>query len=136
MAIAVSLFKKDEKFFTQLLYGVPVKLTPTDHGTIAVLEDNALVLYETVARKTNVYLFRGSGEVAIPFVKPSVNLMVHVNNKTQKRKILKTMDWMIAQGLSPDKFNDHFWMKIQAIINAKHYGKKQLLSIIENHVNQ
>ena len=136
MAIAISLFKKDETFYTQLLYGDPIKLTPTDNGTIALLDDNSLVLYETVVRKTNVYLFRGAGDVSIPFVKPSVNLIFHVTNKIQKRKILKTIEWIIAHGLSPDDFNDHFWMKIQSIINAKHYGKKQLVSIIESHINQ
>jgi hypothetical protein len=89
MTIAVSLFRKDDKFYTQLLYGRPTKIVNRDNGKIALVSENELFLYETVVRKTNVYLFRGVGDISIPFVSPGVNLISHGNNIMQKNKLIK-----------------------------------------------
>lgn len=131
MTIAVSLFRKDDKFYTQLLHGRPTKIVNSDNGKIALVSENELFLYETVVRKTNVYLFRGVGDISIPFVSPGVNLISHGNNIMQKNKLIKTLKWLEDHGYDPNQFDDDFWLRVQAIINSKSYGKKHLLSLLE-----
>ncbi|WP_198266614.1 hypothetical protein [sulfur-oxidizing endosymbiont of Gigantopelta aegis] len=135
MTIAVSLFRKDDKFYTQLLYGRPTKIVNSDNGKIALVSENELFLYETVVRKTNVYLFRGVGDISIPFVSPGVNLISHGNNIMQKNKLIKTLKWLEDHGYDPNQFDDDFWLRVQAIINSKSYGKKHLLSLLEKETS-
>ena len=123
MTIAVSLFRKDDKFYAQLLYGRPTKIVNSDNGKIALVSENELFLYETVVRKTNVYLFRGVGDISIPFVSPGVNLISHGNNIMQKNKLIKTLKWLEDHGYDPNQFDDDFWLRVQAIINSKSCGE-------------
>lgn len=131
MSIAVSLFRNDDKFYTQLIYGNPSKIINSTNGNIALVNENELYLYEVVVRKTNVYLFRGIGETSIPFVRPSVNIVSHGANIMQKNKLLKTLNWLETNGYVPNNLDDHFWLKLQSILNYKDYGKKHLFSLLE-----
>ncbi len=133
MPIAASLFRIHDQHRTQLLFGNPINLVDKKNSRVAIFDEKTLVLYEIVTRRTNVYLFRGIGKTSVPYVQPAVNVLSHGCNVLQKRKVLKTLEWLDQNHLEPNNLDDLFWLKIQSIINSKRYGKKQLLSIIESH---
>lgn len=135
MRVAVGIVRSDS-YKSTVLFGDPIHTKKEDGRTILVFENTSVVLMESVSRAYNAYLFRGSGSLSIPSVHPPVNLLVHAKNKTQKRKLLETLNWMIQHDQIPHTYSDLFWMKIASLINSRSYGPRHLKQLIVKEADQ
>ncbi|MGH8672628.1 MAG: hypothetical protein ACREUA_11460 [Burkholderiales bacterium] len=115
----------------RILYGAPASSRTADAGCVVLFPVSALLCYSLAARRLNAYLVRGLGEVKIPGIEPSVNLLVHAVGGVQVRRLARTLHWLKANGYQPEAFDDSFYLRIGALLDHPGYGVRQVKGLVE-----
>lgn len=114
-----------------VLYGEPAGPAAPGSAQCAWFLPTTLVAYQLATRRLQTFLFRGLGDVRVPGVRPAVNLIAHATNATQSGKLLRTLEWLSANGCTPQALPDALWLRIAALLNQEKYGVRQLHRLLE-----
>ena len=128
--------RDDDSLRCELLRGTPIRMTRSDHGSVAVFAADSLVIYRIAQAKTeHAVAFRTldashPDAVSVPGVYPCVRLLLSVRDRGKVTKLRRLLDYLTSTTGSFETLTDGQIVRLNTLLEQRYFTRRNIRDVI------